>query len=87
MNRRSHRTEGQKDHSENDPGSEQSGKTVIAILHDMDFVAESFERVIVMAHGKVLADGTKEEVFAQKDVLSRYDRPAVSDKTVSAAGV
>ena len=31
------------------------GKTVIAILHDMDFVAESFERVIVMAHGKVLA--------------------------------
>ena len=32
------------------------GKTVIAILHDMDFVAESFERVIVMAHGKVLSE-------------------------------
>ena len=47
------------------------GKTVIAILHDMDFVAESFERVIVMAHGKVLADGTKEEVFAQKDILEQ----------------
>lgn len=53
------------------------GKTVIAILHDMDFVAESFERVIVMAHGKVLADGTKEEVFAQKDILeqARLDQP------------
>ena len=53
------------------------GKTVIAILHDMDFVAESFERVIVMVHGKVLADGTKEEVFAQKDVLeqARIDQP------------
>ena len=53
------------------------GKTVIAILHDMDFVAESFERVIVMTHGKVLADGTKEEVFAQKDVLeqARIDQP------------
>ena len=53
------------------------GKTVIAILHDMDLVAESFERVIVMAHGKVLADGTKEEVFAQKDVLeqARIDQP------------
>lgn len=53
------------------------GKTVIAILHDMDFVAESFERVIVMAHGKVLADGTKEEVFAQKEVLeqARIDQP------------
>ena len=53
------------------------GKTVIAILHDMDFVAESFERVIVMAHGKVLADGTKEEMFAQKDILeqARLDQP------------
>ena len=53
------------------------GKTVIAILHDMDFVAESFERVIVMAHGKVLADGTKEEVFAQKNILeqARLDQP------------
>ena len=53
------------------------GKAVIAILHDMDFVAESFERVIVMAHGKVLADGTKEEVFAQKEILAqaRIDQP------------
>ena len=53
------------------------GKTVIAILHDMDFVAECFERVIVMAHGKVLADGTKDEVFAQKDILeqARLDQP------------
>ena len=52
-------------------------KMVIAILHDMDFVAECFERVIVMAHGKVLADGTKEEVFARKEVLeqARIDQP------------
>ena len=30
-----------------------------------------------MAHGKVLADGTKEEVFAQKEVLeeARIDQP------------
>lgn len=53
------------------------GKTVLAILHDMDFVAESFERVIVMAHGEVLADGTREEVFAQKEVLekARIEQP------------
>ena len=53
------------------------GKTVLAILHDMDFVAESFERVIVMAHGQVLADGTREEVFAQEDVLekARIEQP------------
>ena len=56
---------------------QKQGKMVIAILHDMDFVAECFERVIVMAHGKVLADGTKEEVFARKEVLeqARIDQP------------
>ena len=55
----------------------QRGKLVLAILHDMDFVAESFERVIVMAHGEVLADGTREEVFAQKEVLekARIEQP------------
>ncbi len=53
------------------------GKMVLSILHDMDFVAENFERVIVMAHGKVLADGTKEMVFAQSEVLkeARIDQP------------
>ena len=53
------------------------GKLVIAILHDMDFVAENFERVIVMAHGEVLADGTREEVFAQEEVLkkARIEQP------------
>lgn len=56
------------------------GKTVIAILHDMDFVAECFERVIVMAHGQVLADGTREEVFAQTEVLARarVEQPGVT---------
>ena len=47
------------------------GKLVIAILHDMDFVAENFERVIIMAHGQVLADGTAKEVFAQEEALKR----------------
>lgn len=47
-----------------------SGKFVLAILHDMDFVAEYFERVIVMAHGKVLADGPKETVFYEEEALT-----------------
>ena len=50
---------------------------LLAILHDMDFVAENFERVIVMAHGQALADGTREEVFAQEEVLkkARIEQP------------
>ena len=53
------------------------GRTVIAILHDMDFVAENFERIIVMAHGQILADGTKEEVFSRQDILrqAHIDQP------------
>ncbi len=53
------------------------GKFVLAILHDMDFVAEYFERVIIMAHGKVLSDGPGEKVFYEKESLlkARLEQP------------
>jgi len=41
------------------------GRTVIAISHDMRFVAESFARVVVMGGGRVLLDGTPSDVFAE----------------------
>lgn len=47
------------------------GKTVITIIHDMDFVADTFERAIVFAKGHVLLDGTTREVFAKEDVLKQ----------------
>ncbi len=47
------------------------GRTVVAITHDMDFCAEHFDRVVVMAEGLVLADGDAREVF---------DHAAVSDR-------
>lgn len=56
------------------------GKLVLAILHDMDFVAECFERVIVMAQGRVVADGTPRKVFADAEALqaARLDPPHVT---------
>ena len=42
-----------------------AGRTVIAISHDMRFVAEAFERVVVMRDGRVVLDGTPAEVFAE----------------------
>ncbi len=42
-----------------------AGRTVIAISHDMRFVAESFERVIVMRAGRVILDGTPADVFSE----------------------
>ncbi len=47
------------------------GKFVLAILHDMDFVARYFERVIVMAGGKVISDGPGEKIFYEKDTLTK----------------
>ena len=48
-----------------------NGTLVISILHDMDLVAASFERVIAMAAGSVIADGTPREVFSDEDVLRK----------------
>jgi energy-coupling factor transport system ATP-binding protein len=42
-----------------------AGRTVIAISHDMRFVAETFARVVVMRDGRVILDGAPEEVFAR----------------------
>lgn len=47
------------------------GKFVLAILHDMDFVARYFERVIVMAGGKVISDGPGEKIFYENDTLTK----------------
>ena len=41
------------------------GRTVVAISHDMRFVAESFERVIVMRDGRIALDGSPDDVFAE----------------------
>lgn len=40
------------------------GRTVLTISHDMRFVAEAFERVVVMRAGRVVLDGTPAAAFA-----------------------
>ncbi|MDW2796018.1 energy-coupling factor transporter ATPase [Clostridium boliviensis] len=59
---------------------EEKGKFVLAILHDMDFAARYFKRVIVMTGGKVIADGPGEQVFYEKDTLrkARLEPPHVT---------
>lgn len=45
------------------------GRTVIAISHDVDFVAEHFSRVVLMAGGRILTDEPAGNVFVKKDFL------------------
>jgi energy-coupling factor transport system ATP-binding protein len=40
-------------------------RTVIAVSHDLRFVAETFERVVVMREGRIVLDGTPSKVFAE----------------------
>ncbi len=47
------------------------GKTVIAITHDMEFVAENFQRVVVMSQGRVLRDGRAREVLTDLELLKQ----------------
>lgn len=47
----------------------EKNKLVMTIIHDMDFVAENFERTIVFNEGRVLLDGDTRHVFSQKEIL------------------
>jgi energy-coupling factor transport system ATP-binding protein len=42
------------------------GRTVVTITHDMEFAAETFERIVVMREGRVVLDATPNEAFAQR---------------------
>jgi energy-coupling factor transport system ATP-binding protein len=39
------------------------GRTVVASSHDMSFVADNFERVVVLREGSIIADGTPRQIF------------------------
>lgn len=56
------------------------GKLVITIIHDMEFVAENFERTIVLQQGKAAIDASTREVFSQKELLreANLDIPYVT---------
>ena len=43
-----------------------AGRTVIAISHDIRFVAEGFARVVVMRAGRIVIDASPTEVFASE---------------------
>jgi energy-coupling factor transport system ATP-binding protein len=67
-----------------------AGRTVIAISHDMRFVAEAFERVVVMRAGRIALDGSPTEVFAEPNwpvLASTYLEPPLAARVGAAAGL
>ena len=51
---------------------EKTGSTVIMVSHNMDDMARIAERLIVFSGGRVLMDGTPQEVFARPEILVEH---------------
>ncbi len=52
--------------------NKERGYTFCLIEHDMDFISRLADPVIVMAEGKLLAEGTAQEVMANEAVIESY---------------
>jgi branched-chain amino acid transport system ATP-binding protein len=49
-----------------------TGRTVVFVEHDMDVVMSISDRVVCLAEGRVIADGTPREVAASAAVIEAY---------------
>ena len=66
------------------------GRTVIAISHDMRFVAETFRRIVVMGAGRVLLDGSPAAVFGEPawpTLRSTYLEPPLAARAGARLGL
>jgi branched-chain amino acid transport system ATP-binding protein len=52
--------------------NQERGFTFCMIEHDMDFIARMCDPVIVMADGKLLKQGTVDEITSDEDVIEAY---------------
>jgi energy-coupling factor transport system ATP-binding protein len=66
------------------------GRTVLAVSHDMRFVAGTFGRVVVMREGRIVLDGTPAEVFAEPAwpvLASTYLEPPLAARVGARLGL
>ncbi len=47
------------------------GRTIVIITHDMNIVAEYAQRTVVMAQGKIIADGATRRVLTDQQTLAK----------------
>jgi energy-coupling factor transport system ATP-binding protein len=47
------------------------GKTIIIVTHDVEFVAECEPRIVLMAEGEIIGDGTTKEIMTDAEAMKR----------------
>jgi energy-coupling factor transport system ATP-binding protein len=47
------------------------GKTIVVVEHDTDLLAEYANKILVIADGKIVKNGLKEEVFSDHELLEK----------------
>ena len=65
--------------------NKERGYTFVVIEHDMDFIGRLCDPVICMAEGKVLAEGTLDEIKANEQVIEAYLGTGLKNKDKVAA--
>ena len=65
--------------------NKERGYTFVVIEHDMDFIGRLCDPVICMAEGKVLAEGTLDEIKANEQVIEAYLGTGLKNKDQIAA--
>ena len=66
--------------------NKERGYTFVVIEHDMDFIGKICDPVICMAEGKVLAEGTLDEIKANEHVIEAYPGTGLKNKDKLEAG-
>ena len=65
--------------------NEERGYTFCVIEHDMDFIGRLCDPVICMAEGRVLAEGTLDEIKANEQVIEAYLGTGLKNKAKAQA--
>ncbi|MXQ07179.1 ATP-binding cassette domain-containing protein [Alphaproteobacteria bacterium GH1-50] len=66
--------------------NKERGYTFCMIEHDMDFIKRLCDPVIVMAEGKVLAEGSADAIMANEQVIEAYLGTGLKNKVQAEAG-